>query len=242
MEVLLQEISENPSKSMCVPTFTRNQIILNPKDSLWGGELRKLLPAKLITAFLYAKDPLMVLAGQAYVSSQVRDKGFEIQEKASTSIRGNRKLTKANMSDALSAMAPTLEQTKRTAHILYELYEVQTVCFDAEAKTLWTVPEDLRRWSFAPNSTLWIDSRCEHMLDWSADGAKEIAIGQWLSDRDMDGWTIDWPVAEGSYEDIKQKLSSRNVTPRTGGARPKKEDWAKALGKCEAIEYLLGQE
>ena len=239
MELLLQQISENPSKSMCVPTFTRNEVILNPKYSLWGGELRKLTPAKLITAFLYTKDPIMVPAGQAYVSSQVRDKGFEIQEKALATIRGNRKLTKANMSEALSTMTPTQEHTKRTALILHELYEVQTVCFDADAKTVWTVPEDLRRWSFAPDSTLWIDARCEHMLDWSATGAKELSLGQWLSDRDMDGWTIEWPVAEGSYEDIKQKLGSRNITPRTGGARPKKEDWAKALGKCEAIEYLL---
>lgn len=234
MEVLLQKISENPSKHMSLPMFTR-EIQMNPKNTLWGGELRSLSPAKLMTAFNYLKDPLMVLAGQAYVSTQVRDTSFQLQEKAVNSIRGNRKLTKASMAEALSAMNPTVEQTKRVAMILYQIYEVKTVCFDSDAKTLWTVPEDLRRWS--PGPAIWIDARCEHMIDWSSAGAKEVNMGEWLSDREDDGWAITWPVAEGSFEEIKQKVIGRNVVPRV--PKPKKDDWAKTLGKCEAIEHLL---
>jgi hypothetical protein len=237
MEVLLQKISENPSKHMSLPMFTR-EIQMNPKNTLWGGELRILSPAKLMTAFNYLKDPLMVLAGQAYVSTQVRDTSFQLQEKAVASIRGNRKLTKATMADALSAMNPTVDQTKKVAMILYAIYEVKTVCFDSEAKTLWTVPEDLRRWS--PGPAIWIDARCEHMIDWSSDGAKEVKMGEWLSDREEDGWSISWPVAEGSFEEIKQKVIGRNVTPRV--PKPKKEDWAKTLGRCEAIEHFLQME
>lgn len=217
--------------------FTR-EIQMNPKNILWGGELRILSPAKLMTAFNYLKDPLMVLAGQAYVSTQVRDTSFQLQEKAVASIRGNRKLTKATMADALSAMNPTVEQTKKVAMILYEIYEVKTVCFDSEAKTLWTVPDDLRRWS--PGPAIWIDARCEHMIDWSSDSAKEVKMGEWLSDREDDGWSIAWPVAEGSFEEIKQKVIGRNVSPRV--PKPKKEDWAKTLGKCEAIEHFLQME
>ena len=214
--------------------FTR-EIQMNPKNTLWGGELRTLTPAKLMTAFNYLKDPLMVLAGQAYVSTQVRDTSFQLQEKAVNSIRGNRKLTKASMAEALSAMNPTVEQTKKVAMILYEIYEVKTVCFDSDAKTLWTVPEDLRRWSSGP--AIWIDSRCEQMIDWSSTAAKEVNMGEWLSDREDDGWAITWPMAEGSFEEIKQKVIGRNVVPRV--AKPKKDDWARTLGKCEAIEHFL---
>ena len=234
MEVLLQKIHDNPSKHMSLPMFTR-EIQMNPKNTLWTGELRVLTPAKLMTAFNYLKDPLMILAGQAYVSTQVRDTSFQLQEKAVNSIRGNRKLTKASMADALSAMNPTAEQTKKVAMILFELYEVKTVCFDTDAKTIWTVPEDLRRWTSAPS--LWVDARCEHMIDWSSSGAKEVNMGEWVSDREEDGWTVTWPVAEGSFEDIKQKVLQRNVLPK--GAKPKKDDWAKTLGRCEAIEHLL---
>jgi len=231
MEALLHTISENPSKHMSLPMFTRNQV-LNPKHTLWGGELRTLLPAKLMTAFNYVKDPLMILAGQAYVSTQVRDSSFQLQEKAVTTIRGNRKLTKASMAEALSTMTPTVEQTKKVALILYELYQVQTLCFDQEKKTLWTVPEDIRRWS--SGTTLWIDARCEHMIDWST--AKEVKLGEWISDREEEGWIIEWPSAEGTFEEIKQKVNARNVIPRSGKL---KADWAKTLGKCEAIEHLL---
>ena len=237
MELLLQKISENPSKHMSLPMFTR-EIQINPKNTLWGGELRSLTPAKLMTAFNYLKDPLMVLAGQAYISTQVRDTSFQLQEKAVASIRGNRKLTKASMAEALSAMNPTAEQTKKVAMILYEIYEVKTVCFDSDTKALWTVPEDLRRWS--PGPAIWIDARCENMIDWSSVGAKEVEMGEWLSDREDDGWSIAWPMAEGSFEEIKQKVIGRSVTPRV--PKPKKDDWARTLGRCEAIEHFLQME
>lgn len=232
MDLLLKSIADNPTKHTTLPVFTRT-IQVNPRNTLWGGELRTLLPAKLMTAFNYLNDPLMILAGQAYVSTQVRDTSFQLQEKAVNTIRGNRKLTKVSMAEALSAMNPTVEQTKKVALILHQLYEVQTVCVDVDAKKVWTVPEDLRRWSSAP--TLWIDARCEHMIDWSA--SKEVNLGEWLSDREDDGWTIEWPVAEGSFEEIKQKVTERHVLPRV--PKPKKEDWAKTLGRCEAIEHFL---
>jgi hypothetical protein len=235
LQNLLNTIAENPSKHVCLPSFTRT-IQVNPRNTLWGGELRTLTPAKLMTAFNYVNDPLMILAGQAYVSTQVRDTSFQLQEKAVNTIRGNRKLTKASMAEALSAMNPTVEQTKKVALILHQLYEVQTVCFDVDAKKVWTVPEDLRKWSTSP--TLWIDARCEHMIDWSASTAsKEVNLGEWLSDREDDGWAIEWPVAEGGFEEIKQKVIERNVLPRV--AKPKKDDWAKTLGRCEAIEHFL---
>jgi hypothetical protein len=78
------------------------------------------------------------------------------------------------------------------------------------------------------------------MIDWSSDSAKEVKMGEWLSDREDDGWSIAWPVAEGSFEEIKQKVIGRNVSPRV--PKPKKEDWAKTLGKCEAIEHFLQME
>ena len=222
---------------MSLPIFTRNQVQLNQTNSLWGGELRTLSPGKLMTAFNYIKDPLMILGGQAYISTQVRDTSFQLQEKAMNTIR-NRKLTKASMAEALSAMNPTPEQNKKVALILHELYKVQTVCFDVDVKKMWTVPEDLRKWSFT-TETIWIDSRCEHMIDWSGENTKQVNMGEWLSDREDDGWAIDWPIAEGTFEEIKQKVNDRHVTPKGVGARIKKEDWAKTLGKCEAIEHFL---
>ncbi len=180
---------------------------------------------------------MMVIAGPGYAATEVRDRSFELQAEALSNLRGNRKLTKAKMGDALSALKPTVDQTKVLAAILYALKQIQTVCYDEETKTVWTVPEDLRAWSRG-QKTLWVDARCENMLEWPLDIS--LPLGRWISDREEEGWKIDWPVAEGTFEEIKAKVGTRGITPKAAefGAKVKKEDWARCLGRMEAIEHL----
>ena len=242
MEALLQVIQANKFSKECVSRFTKESEDMNrmdPKEFLWGTGIRIMSPARLVTAWLTTVDPLMLVAGQGYRSTEVRDKTFELQKEALSHLRGNRKLTKAKMGDALSSIKPTTDQTKVIAAILLALKQVQTVCVDLDTKTYWTMPEDIRAWS-SSYTTLWVDSRCEQMLDCSEG---QLRLGKWLSDRDDEGWTVEWPIAEGSYEDIKARAGERGVTPRTlqPGVKAKKEDWARALGKAEAIEHLLRQ-
>lgn len=50
-------------------------------------------------------------------------------------------------------------------------------------------------------------------------------------------------TAEGKFEDIKANVLRRNLTARPlpgseAGTKVKKEDWARTLGKAEAIETL----
>jgi len=238
MENLLQVIQSNKFSKECVSPFTKEtQLGNDPTEYLWGGGIRILSPARLVTAWLTTIDPLMNVAGQGYRSTEVRDKTFDLQKEALSQLRGNRKLTKAKMGDALSSIKPTTDQTKVIAAVLLALKQVQTVCFDTDTKTFWTMPEDWRAWS-SSYTTLWVDMRCEQMLDWPSTSP---SLGQWLSDRDDEGWKVEWPTAEGSYEDIKARAGERGVTPRAlqPGVKPKKEDWARALGKAEAIQHLL---
>ena len=238
----MKVVKNNPLGKECIAHFTKEkleEINNTPYENLWGGGLRVLSPSKLVAAWLYTVDPLMSAAGQGYRATEVRDRAFELQKLALTTIRGNRKLTKAKMGDALSSMKPSVDDTKVIAAILYALKNIQTVCFDNDKKTLWTEPSDYRKWS-SSFKTIWIDTKCEQMIDWSAVDAKEPSLGKWLADRDTEGWNIDWPIAEGTFEDIKQRMRERNLTPRClePGAKIKKEDWAKSLGKAEAIEHL----
>jgi hypothetical protein len=182
-----------------------------------------------------SEDPMMAIAGPGYAATEVRDRSFELQSEALSNLRGNRKLTKAKMGDALSSLKPTVDQTKVIAGVLYALKQIQTVCYDEETKTVWTVPEDLCAWSRG-QKTLWVDARCENMLD-LPDG---MTLGRWISDREEEGWKIEWPVADGTFEEIKAKVSARGITPKPAefGAKVKKEDWARCLGRMEAIEHL----
>ena len=174
----------------------------------------------------------MVIAGEGYRVKEVRDMSFKLQEEGMANLRGNRKLTKAKIGDAFSSLKPTDDQNKVMAGVLYALKQVQTVCFNEDTKTIWTVPEDLTAWS-ANLKTLWV-SGCEKAL------VGDIHMGRWLAEREGDGWTIQWPVAEGTFEEIKARAAERGVAPRVGlgAGKPKKEDWARTLGRAEAIAHL----
>jgi hypothetical protein len=84
--------------------------------------------------------------------------------------------------------------------------------------------------------TLWIDEKCETMLEGDLD------LGRWCMEREGDGWRMTWPVAEGGFEEIKMKLANEydHVTVQgEDGKTAKKEDHAKALGKAEALRNIM---
>jgi len=231
-------INKNPSRDSCVRTFAKEigeTSRMESKDMLWGSRICHLVPARLTTAWLMSEDPLMLIAGDGYRATEVRVKAFALQEEALANLRGNRKLTKAKMGDALATIKPSTDQTKVVAMILYALKKIQTVCFDVETKAVWTVPEDFRAWNNGLK-TLWVDARCEIMLE---GGGPNFA--RWISNRQDDGWTIEWPVADGSLEEMKARAQGLGLHPRPAelGAKVKKEDWAKALGRAEAIQKLI---
>ena len=239
MQDFMRIVKKNPFRDCCVTAFVKETVEtarMESKDMLWGSRIWHLTPPRLTTAWCMSEDPLMLIAGDGYRASEVRDRSFELQEEALKNLRGNRKLTKAKMGDAMSSLKPTTDQTIVLAAILLALKKIQTVCYDQEAKTVWTMPEDIRAWN-SKAKTLWVDGRCETMLE------AEVSpnFGRWISNRQDDGWTIDWPVAEGSLEEIKAKATHMGLTARPAelGAKVKKEDWAKLLGRTEAIQKLM---
>lgn len=237
MEQFLKSIEKNPFGKSCVPEFTKENLSLVSKVGVWGADKVRLSPARLIAAWLMLEDPLMRIAGEGYRAGEVRSNSFELQAEAVSSLRGNRKLTKAKMADALSALKPSEDQTKIIAAILLATKQIQTVCFNEDAKTLWTMPEDLRAWSFSAK-TLWVNAHCEIMLEWGSGDAPK--LGAWLSDREEEGWKIEWPIAEGTMEEMKRLVTERGILPKPAefGAKVKKEDWARTLGRCQAVEHL----
>jgi len=236
MDEFLKSVKKNPFSKSCVPEFTKEKLRFVSKDGLWGAERVRVSPPRLITAWLLLEDPLMRIAGEGYCAGEVRNRSFELQAEAMANLRGNRKLTKGKMADALSSLTPTEDHTKVIAMILLATKRIQTVCFDEDAKTVWTVPEDLCAWSKGAK-TLWVNTRCDTCLDLPT---SSISLGSWISDREEEGWKITWPIAEGTMEEMKQKVTERGIIPKPAefGAKVKKDDWARTLGRCEAIEHL----
>jgi len=63
-------------------------------------------------------------------------------------------------------------------------------------------------------------------------------LSQWVSDRENDKWRIYWPTAEGTFEAIKLKMLELNVGVGPRIEKPKKADYAAALGRAESIQHL----
>jgi hypothetical protein len=252
MDELFATIRNHPHKDECVRSYIKDKGALDgldTKETKWGATVRRLVPAKLTSAWLMLEDPLMALAGSSYKTTETRDKTFELQQEASANLRGHRKLSKVKVGEALSAVRPTEEQTKVIAGVLYAMKQIQTVCYDEEKKIVWTVPEDLRAWSKGSaeeaTRTLWVNSRCDQCLDWQAAAATPESFGTWLDEREKEGWTIPWPIADGSAEELKQTMAKdfshivvRPLGLADAGKKPKKEDYARVLGKCQAIQHL----
>lgn len=225
MEDLLAAVKKNEWRGKCVPPVSTAAAEPDAESPTIP-----LAPPRLTTAWCMLEDPMMSIAGESYKTQEVRDRSFALQEEAVANLRGNRKLTKAKMGDALAAVKPTVIQTKVVAGVLYGLKQIQTVCYDEEKKTLWTVPEDLRVWSRS-RPTLWVDARCETMLR-----AESVpSLGLWLSQKEREGWTIPWPDAEGTLEEVKQQMRGQPGEPQ---GKVKKEVWARALGRLQAVEAL----
>lgn len=240
MEDLLAVISKNPFRETCPKVFTKEKEELRqlvPKEELWGAGVRGLNPSRLMTAWLMTEDPLMIMAGQSYRQTEVRDKGFALQQEAATGLKGNRKLPKSKVAESLASMRPTEEQTKIIAAVLLNLKQVQTICWNEETKTLWTCPEDLRAWSKG-RKTIWVDAKCERTLEWK----NSPDLGVWLDEREKEGYVIPWPEAEGTFEEIKTTMANEfpelTVHASMVGKKVKKEDYARTLGRAQAIQHL----
>jgi hypothetical protein len=239
MDQIKQVVNKNPFRDHCVPAFTkakRENITFETKETLWNATVSILEPAVLATAWVRMNNPILHIGQAAQAATVIRDSLFALQQEAATSLRGNRKLSKVKVADALAAVKPNTDQTKIIAQVLYALKRIQTVCFNEEKKEVWTVPEDLRVWS-GSMKTMWVDSKYERSLDWE----KSQSFGQWISNREAEAWKIEWPISDGTFEEIKQKMAdefSHITVHSTDGKKPKKEDYAKSLGRCEAVRHL----
>jgi hypothetical protein len=236
MDVLFSSIQKNPFRSFPAPRHEAPSIPTEVGDRHWGFRIRSLDPPKLLTAWLHTFDPLFAIAGSSYRSTEVREKAFALQEEATRSIRGHRKLSKVKMGEALGAVTPNEDQIKVIATILLVCKNIQVVMYDSEKKTAWTSPEDLRTWSNT-RQTLWLEAGCRQMLDATA---KDLGI--WISTRELEGWKFDWPLADGTLEEVRGKLGVEFphlvVHPAEEGKKVKKDDYCRTLGRAQAIRAL----
>ena len=64
-------------------------------------------------------------------------------------------------------------------------------------------------------------------------------LADWICDREKEGWKVAWPVYDGTLEAMKKIMSERGTSLGPRLEKPKKTDYAAALGRAEALRALV---
>ncbi len=248
-QLLLETILKNPHKSK-VP-----EIIHMPGDNHQAPqdestELQyqihwaRLQPPGPLSLWFWTTDVEYRGGTEASRRTMLMDKTVELQERVQDGEGSfSRKWSKSRICEAIGHNVEFAEEENfellETA--LHQLCKVQIVRMNENEKKLLFVPNDLRLWD--PNYTiLWTRERYRSAGETESKQMTLRELGAWISNREHEGWKVEWPVAEGKMETLKTAWDAlnRGNPPRGPGqsGRYLKEEYAKALGKHQAIHWL----
>ncbi len=200
-------------------------------------------PPGPVSLWLWKTNPEYRAAGAPVRRTILRDSLLELGTRVDAELRGakwsRKKVQEQLAAQQTSAVSPPMD-TPELDKGLAALIGVQIVQVDEANKKVRFVPSDPRTWS------------AEFPVWGSTAGARAVVhrqgeesvgkdLARWLGDREGEGWKIAWPEAEGTVEELKSKLAQRGIG--VGGAarmseKPKKADYAAAVGRSEAISHL----
>ena len=201
-------------------------------------------PPGPVAAILWKTNPEFRAGSLSVRRTIQRETIIKLQERVEKELRGHRwsrkKITEQLVAQQSSDASPP-QNTRELNDALAHLYEVQFVIVDEANKKISWSPEDVRTWS--TERPVWAISLGARAV-FHKNGEEPVGrqLGRWVSDRETEKWRVQWPVADGTLEALKSRMSEMN-TPLTlsGGLRiekPKKADYAVALGRAEAIHAL----
>ena len=170
----------------------------------------------------------------------LRETILTITLRVETELRGvkwhRKKVLEQLAAQQTSAVSPPMD-TPELDIALCALFGYQKVSVDEANKKVEFFPTDPRTWS--TELPVWGSTTGSRAV---LHRSGEESVGQnlsfWVSDREREGWKFNWPVADGTLEEIKKKMMQRGVGLGPSIDKPKKAEWAAGLGRTEAIAAL----
>ena len=233
-------IEQNPFRDVVIElhpsakSFRREQLFEN-----WDCfQQIPLNPPGSLSQYLRNTDSLYEGASPALRKQIQTERVLEIQQRVESDLVG-RKWSRKKIHDALGAQinSPTPPYSELVEQVLCELYQFQKVIVHRKTKSLSFCPPDLRLWTSEKTIFVGDDEGC-----WSYEPIKQRHFLAWLTEKEEEGWKVQWPTAEGKLEELKSEVLKRNLVahtlPGAESTKLKKEDWARTLGRCQSIETL----
>jgi hypothetical protein len=198
-------------------------------------------PPGLLSFYLWSTDPLYA-AGGKQLRSQILNEGY-ISMRAAFEVaapgRKRRRMVELFENglgvnrDGLAVEKPDLEAYWTTWATVMNCQFVRIG--SREEKRISFTPA-LSAWS-AQKPVYYLDEGCETIfVAPGVSGRRTLAA--WICEREADGWTVIWPVAEGTKEEMERRLMPLLNVVRVS-EKAKKAEIAGILGRHDGLESLM---
>lgn len=245
MNNLFDILQTNPNKNNTLPPIeikirSDTQEGENVPKTLCGWIPTPMEPPGPLAVILWKTNPEFRAGTPSIKKTILRETILKLLERIDKELKGqvwSKKRVIEQLNQQQSADISPPQNTKELDKALAHLYEIQLVIIDEANKKIQWIPEDIRQWT--PDRPVWGISLGARAI---FHNINETPVGDnlafWVSSREMDGWKVHWPIADGTLEEIKSRLlnTPSRISPRI--EKPKKADYAIALGKAEAIRHL----
>lgn len=236
-ETVQKWLSVNPHRSASLKPFAvRAEVIEGASETTDSDGWKRVpvVPATPHSAILLATDSTYESNTEGGRRATLRDETTDFQEKAVLHLKGRQWPVRRT---AEGIVACSLEEAKASAwttlgwSAIAELREVQIVIVNKDSKTMRFIPEDVRVWS-AEREILWIDHECRYL--WTLPTG--VTISSLVSDYEQKGWTFEWPLADGSMEELRAMADACNESH----TKVLKDALRKKVGRAQSIKVLVG--
>ena len=198
----------------------------------YGWAKTSVAPATPLSAILITQDTLYSSSTEAGRRSLLRDETTDLQEKAVLHLKGRAWPVRRT---AEGIVATGMEEGRASAwteigwRAIATLRECQIVVFNEDKKTMAFFPEDIRAWS-EEIETICVDHEARFV--WS-NGSNKVKIVKWIGDLETAGWTIDWPLADGTMDELKSAAEKAGISGKVI-----KDVLRKKIGRSQSIQHL----
>ena len=249
MEILLPLIEKNPFKHLepeyiAMPGENSNNPMEESTETQYDVNWARLNPPGPLSLVLWSTDPEYRAGSESQRKTRLNEIIIQYQERIqSGAVSIHKRIGKGKVCEALGMNIENAseENFEIFEACIPELAQVQWIRIHENEKKITFAPADLRQWSME-KPILWVRERYRSAGE-SAFKSKfalpQLAI--WMGNREADGWSMTFPLAEGTMEELKQQWNSlnRGLPPtKSENGRRLKEDYAKALGKVQVFQYL----
>lgn len=245
MEILLPILEKNPNCHILPETIEMSGGTDEATELRHGVLWVRLHPPGPLSLYLWATHPEYRGGSESLRRTLLNETTVQFQGKVQQDIQRHR-ISKTRMSDAfgLSVEYASDEVLEALEYSIHLHGNVQWIRMNENEKKITCIPADIRTWT-TQKPILWVRERYRSAGEWAAPTVTLTlrALAAWISDRERDGWTLEYPVAEGTLAQLKAewKLLGHSELPRAhaGNGKPLKDDYARAVGHLQAIHHLL---